>query len=619
MTRDMVALKRQIEEVAFSGPSTMPTASGDGGGSTRQTPPGRMPLFKGVVEAERQPDFARGDWLIDDFGTKIPRLTPMIAHDVYARWVEYRILEPLVDRDPDTLDYIPHLAESWTTKDNSEAWEAYVKPLRAKGMTDEQIGKHVKDTPDAPSSAEFTFRLRRNVTFSDGRPLTADDVVFTLEWLMNPEINAAHLRAYFENFRWAKANGSHEVTVAITRPYFASFENIGGIGILSKAFYSRFKPQEFNERTGLMIGTGPYRLIDPEGWKPGMPIELLRNERYWGVPPTFNKIIFRETTEDAPMMTSFLNGDLDLFTCQPDQYVAMMADERVKKVAKNYQYPSPFRGYTYIGWNQRRKGEGGKEEPTAFADRRVRLAMTHLIDRERIIRDIYHGLGAVASGPFFPKGPQANPAVKPWPFDPAKGKALLADAGYADRDGDGTIEGPDGRPFRFKLAYPSGLEMYNRMGLFLKDGFKVAGITMDPDPTEWSVLTDRLKKGQFEACTLGWGGVLESDPYQIFHSAQIKDQGDNRTAYSNPKLDALIDKARVTFDDPARMKIWHEVHQILHEDQPYTFMVNRPELQFVVNRIANVKTTKLGLNYERMMTNPNPWYVPQNLQRYTKD
>jgi peptide/nickel transport system substrate-binding protein len=141
---------------------------------------------------------------------------------------------------------------------------------------------------------------------------------------------------------------------------------------------------------------------------------------------------------------------------------------------------------------------------------------------------------------------------------------------------------------------------------------------MEPDPVDWPVLIDRIERGQYDASALGWGGVVETDPHQIFHSSQIADQGDNRTHYINKELDAAIEEARRTVDDEKRMKLWNRIHEILHEDQPYTFMFNRPSLVFINGRIKNVAVTKLGLNYLRLYPNPVPWYVPKSQQKYTR-
>ena len=608
LTRDLVAIRNQIAQGGFASAGTTRPAG---------TAAAELEVFTPVVEAAEKPDFAPGDWLVDNFGTKLGKLTPLVSTDIYQAWVEARVMEPLATRDLNTLEWLPVLAESWETKDNSAEWNKYVQPWRDEGLTPDQISKRVQTDPKAPLALEITFKLRRGVVFSDGTPFTADDVVYTFDLARNPDVNAPRVRAYLEKLKSVEAKGPHEVIFRFNEPYFSNFETVAGSSILSKAFYSRFTPQQINDRTGLLIGTGPYKLEDPENWSPGKPLQLIRNERYWGVPSAFARLIFREIEDESAEMVMFGNGELDILGCTPEQYEKLLKDERIVKMSRNFKYTSPLNGYSYIGWNQQR-GTGDKATKTAFADKRVRQAMTMLIDRERIAKEVYLGYASVASGPFSPNGPQAAPDVKPLPYDEAKAKSLLAQAGYADKNRDGVIDAPNGQPFRFKLSYPSGSATYQRVVLFLKDSFARAGITMEPDPLDFPVLLDKIKRGDFDASTLGWGGVIESDPYQIFHSAQIKDQGDNRTHYVNPVLDETIEKARLTIDDDQRMKLWHEVHRILHEDQPYTFLFNSPSLVFINGRIQNVEPTTIGLNYVRLYPNPNPWYVPQKMQKYTQ-
>lgn len=607
LTRDIVSIKRQLAQ------GVVGLAPGAGPGAA----PEALEVFEPLVAAEEKPDFARGDWLVDNFGTKVGKLTPLVSTDVYQAWVEARVMEPLATRDIQTLEWIPVLAESWEVTDNSKQWNEYVQPWRDQGMTPDQISQRIKGDEKAPVALEITFRLRRGVSFSDGAPFTADDVVFTFDLARHPDVNAPRVRAYLEKLRSVEAKGSHEVVFKFNEPYFLNFETAASSSILSKAFYSRFKPQEINDRTGLLIGTGAYKLEDPENWSPGKPVELVRNDRYWGLPGTFNRLIWREIEDESAEMVMFGNGELDILGCTPEQYEKLLKDERILKMSQNMKYSSPLNGYSYIGWNQRR-GSGADATKTAFADERVRQAMTLLIDRERIAREVFLGYATVASGPFSPGGPQAAPDLKPLPYDEQLAKSLLKQAGYADTNGDGVIDGPNGRPFRFKLSYPSGSATYQRVVLFLKDSFARAGITMEPDPLDFPVLLDKIKRGDFDACTLGWGGVIESDPYQIFHSSQIKDQGDNRTHYVNRELDALIETARMTIDDEARMKLWHDVHRILHKDQPYTFLFNSPSLVFINGRIQNVEPSKVGLNYVRLYPNPIPWFVPEAQQKYTQ-
>jgi peptide/nickel transport system substrate-binding protein len=173
------------------------------------------------------------------------------------------------------------------------------------------------------------------------------------------------------------------------------------------------------------------------------------------------------------------------------------------------------------------------------------------------------------------------------------------------------LEGKDGRPLAFKLTYPANSDTFNRIVLFLKDTYARAGVVIEPEPLEWSVLLKRIENRDLEAMSLGWTGGIESDPYQIFHSSQIQGVGDNTVSYSNPELDRLIEKARTTVDEEQRMPLWHQVHCILHEDQPYTFLFTRDTLAFYDRRIYNIQQTTTGLSPLR------EWYVPANQVKWT--
>jgi peptide/nickel transport system substrate-binding protein len=569
-TRELASLRRTVASGGFAARSS--------GGATTGPAAGSDP-FPHIRAAQQNPDYALGDWFVDNFPVKVRKLTPLLAGDQYQTIVESRVIEWLLYIDPFTLEPIPLLAESYDVSKD--------------GLT-------------------ITFNLRRGVTFSDGQPFTADDVVFTFGWMMNPAVAAPRQRAYYENVESVTKVNDHEVVFKFKRPYYNSLELAGGMGIMPKHFYSKYPPEKFNEQLGMLMGTGPYMLRDPEAWRPGDRIELVRNERYWGEPGPFNRIVYNEVTEEVAALTMFRNGELDRFGAQPDEYVELLKDPKILERTNHFEVQSPLSGYGYIAWNQQRNGK-----PTMFADKRVRQAMTMLVDRERICKEVFLGYATVATGPFEPGSPQADPTIKPWPYDPAAAKKLLAAAGFEDRNRDGVIEGADGAPFRFRLTYPSSSKLYDRAMYLVKDTLAAAGVAMELDPVDWPILQTRLENRDFDAMSLRWGGgSVEGDITQMFHSSQTKDNGDNYPSYINPELDKLIDQAKTTVDKAKRLPMWQACHRILHEDQPYTFLTNQLALSFYDKRIQNIKPSQLGLNFVSFYVMPIPWYVPAPLQKY---
>ena len=541
--------------------------------------PAAAPAFARALSATRQPDYASGDWLVRAFGVGLKTITPLVSQDAYASDVQGYVQETLIARNPETLEWEGLIARSWDISED--------------GLT-------------------ITFRLRDGVNFSDGRPLTADDVAFTFAFIMNEAIAAPRYRAYLKKIESVEATSTLEVRFQYREPYFNALALAGGIEVMPRHFYEPYldDPTAFNESKGLLLGSGPYRLADPKSWTPDLGlVELERNPRYWGpAAPSFDRILWKVIENDSARLTTFRNRDIDSYGARPREYRGLLDDEALRAQARNFEFMNAVAGYSYIGWNQRRNGE-----PTRFADRRVRQAMTWLTDRDRIIDEIMLGYAEPALSPFSPRSPQHDPAIEPRAFDPEKAKALLAEAGYLDRDGDGVLEDEAGAPFEFELVYFQDNEDTQRMVLFLKDLYARAGVHLKPLPAEWPVMLDLMNERNYDAITLGWTSGVETDVYQMFHGSQTEDGGDNFIHFEHAEFDALVDQARATVREEERMPLWQAVERIFHEEQPYTFLMRRKTLAFVDRRLENLEITKLGLNLSSV---PVEIYTPSAAQRY---
>lgn len=539
------------------------------------------PAFKRAYAATQLAKYAEGDWLVQAFGLNLKTITPLVSTDAYASDVQSYVLESLLSRDPETLEWQGLIAKSWQISDD--------------GLT-------------------FTFQLRDDVTFSDGKPVTADDVAFSFQFIMDPRIDAPRERAYYEKIASVTATNPGEVVFVFKEPYYDALALAGGLSIFAKHFYEPYlaTPNDFNQSKGLLLGSGPYRLKDPKSWTPDAGIiELERSPRYWApVRPPFQRLLWKVISNDSARLTTYRNGDIDAYSARPVEYKALLDDPSVTSKSQSFEYHSPTAGYNYIAWNQVRNGK-----PTRFADKRVRQALGYLTDRQRIVDEIFLGYAEPAASPFNPRGKQHAPDVQPLSFDLVKAQTLLKEVGYEDRNGDGVLEDQQGQIFSFELVYFQDSEDTKRMVLLLKDLYARVGIELVPKPSEWAVMIDLLKNRDLDAITLGWTGSVESDIYQIFHSNQIGDGGDNFISYQNPRLDELIVQARATVDESERMPLWQECERILAEDQPYAFLTRRKSLVFIDSRYANISMTKLGLNFGSV---PLEIFVPRALQKYAQ-
>lgn len=509
-----------------------------------------------------------GDWLVWAMRVEPKTMNQInVDSDIYSRWITFNnIFEPLMAYDFDEVKLKPHLAESYEVSDNG---------------------------------LEITFRLRNDIHFSDGVPLTADDVIFTYNTIMNPNVDAANIASLYIDIDRVEKINDRVVKFYMKRPYFKALEvcSFWDIGIYPKHIYQYNDAREFNQRVSQPVGSGPYIF---EKWDSGKQIVLRRNENYWGAKPKIRKVVYKFITNPIAAIQALRAHQVDLVVIHdPGQFADLVSDKEFSEQFNCMPYWANGDPFYFIGWN---------EATPFFSDVRVRQAMTMAINRELIASKLLKGYGEIVTGPYFIKGTQNDPNIKPWPYDPQRARQLLEQAGWVDSDGDGIRE-KNGVKFRFKFLFAAGDSLYTPLSTLLKDELAEVGVEVIPDPMEWSVLLPKLSQRQFESMVMGWGGDIVEDNYQILHSSQVGNGGANYCGFRNAEADSLLELTRRTLDSQKRDIICHQIHEIVHEQQPFTFLYSRPIFREVDKRFKNVKIHKLGLNYLE-------WYVPKDEQRY---
>jgi peptide/nickel transport system substrate-binding protein len=292
-------------------------------------------------------------------------------------------------------------------------------------------------------------------------------------------------------------------------------------------------------------------------------------------------------------------GDLDLSGLTPIQWERQSNTKVFKDNFKKHKYFRP--NYSFIGWNMKKP---------FFSDKRVRTAMTHMLNRQEILDKILLALGAIVTNPFYINSPEYDKSIKPLDYSPETAIKLLDEAGWTDSNKDG-IRDKDGVKFEFEFLLPSGSDTSEKIATVLKEELDKVGIVMNIRKTEWAVFTTRLNERKFDAVTLAWSMGVESDPYQIWSSTQST-TGSNFVGFENERADQLISEARQEFNKEERIKLYREFAEIIHEQQPYTFLFCSMSTVAVSNRFRNVEVYPLGLD-------PLRWYVPKALQKYGTD
>lgn len=509
-----------------------------------------------------------GDWIVSRLPVEPAHLNLLLdTSDAYAQRVANGpVFQTLLDRDNVTLELIPVLAESYEI---------------------------------APDHLTYTFKIRKDAMFSDGVPVTAKDVKFSLDTIMNPANETADLRNYFQDIDKAELLDDYTIKFTCKRVYFKHLESIGSLPVYPEHIYSQgtFNTHSNNRAP---IGSGPY-LFD--SWETNQQIVLKRNPNYWNKEkaPYIDRVVWKVITDDDISLQALERKDLDVMALLPRQWVNQGKSPQFEAMFDKYttwSRPGYLGNMSYIAWNLRKP---------QFEDKRVRQALTMLLDRETILETIFYGLGQVVSGPEISTVAEYDKSIQPWPFDPERAKQLLAEAGWTDTDKDGILD-KDGKPFTFEFMFPSGSQETEQMITVYQEELKRAGIEMKILQREWATFLENVTKRAFDAITLSWAIPVDSDPYQVWHSSQTE-KGSNYPGFANAEVDKLLEDIRLEFDRSKRIPMFHRFHAILHDEQPYTFLFNFQSLYAVDKRYRNVTMYPLGFDLRE-------WWTPLAQQRY---
>lgn len=516
--------------------------------------------------------YAPGGTFTEIFEGNPPKYVPFISVDVYGRRVVELVCDFLADYDPKTLQLRGVLAEAWQMD---------------------------------PGGMWLRVKIRDSAAFSDGKPVTAEDVRWTFhEYVMNREIDCEADRSIL-SASISKVDvvsdqpGARVVEFTFLQRAAFNLRDALRFYILPKHFYSQFTPQQLNQATSLLMGSGLFKqkLLDPsDQWRQGSPFSLIRNDSHWaGLRAPLDELRFIIVQIDQSRLVAYKNGDGDMMLATSEQFDRERRDPSWAAKNQSLNWVNMRTGYGFIAWQcGPRGGPGGKLTP--FADKRVRQAMTYLIDRPRLLDEVSFGIGRLAHGPLAPTSPQSNKALKPYPHDLAKARELLAAAGWKDADRDGVLEDAQGRKFEFEYTLTTGNASAEKIANHVVEQCAKVGITCKLRFLDWAVYIQTLKNRDFDAITLAWQlSSPETDPLQIFHRSSIQGGGDNFVQWDNQQASDLIDAARREVDAAKRMPLWHQFEAVWHDEQPYTLLWWRPWLRFVKADVGNVQTYSKGL------------------------
>ena len=400
---------------------------------------------------------------------------------------------------------------------------------------------------ETPDDTTYVFSLRKGVKFHDGSEFTAEDVKFTIESIMNPDLKSPKAAAY-EKVKRIEILDPYTIKFTLKEVYSPFLVEMTQ-PILSK---KATEAQEGKQFTSSLIGTGAFKLTE---WMPDQQMVFEANPDYFEGAPRLKKVVLKIIPDDTVRFLELKQGGIDLVqnAIQPD----MVAVAEKTKGLKVVQSESSV--IYYLGFNLK--------DPI-LSNVKVRQAIAHAIDRTTIVEHLLKAQASLATGLLSPSNWAYEPNVTTYDYNVEKAKALLDEAGYPDPDGDGP------QP-RFKISYKTstaGLRIH--LGEVLQDQFKQIGVEISEIQTyEWAKFYEDIKAGNFQIFTLRWVGITEPDIlYSIFHSQMMPPDGRNRGYYKNPKVDELLEQGRHEVTVEGRKKIYSELQKILADDLPYIYL-----------------------------------------------
>lgn len=484
-------------------------------------------------------------------------LNPILLTESSSSTVLRYVYESLLERDFDTLELKPRLASGWEV------------------------------TPD---HLTYTFTIREGVKWHDGAPFTAGDVIYSFERVRDPKVDAAQKRSYFADVVSVKKIDEKTVQFKYRKPYFKALEICGGVPIVPKHIFDDGADFNTHPANRKPIGTGPFRF---KSWETGTLVTLQKNPDYWGEAPAITGLVFKIVPSANVSLQLLKKGALDLAGLRAIQWKRQASTPSFQKQFDKYRFWLP--NYSFIGWNLQRP---------LFDDRRVRIAMTMLLDRKTILKELLFGQGEVVSGNFYRFGDAYDQSIEPYPYDPPRALGLLDEAGWIDHDGDG-IRDRDGVPFSFTFLYPAGSRFNQSIGLIMREDLLRAGIEMNLLGLEWVAFLKLVHDRKFDAVSLAWVTPFDEDPYGLWHSSQAE-KGSNLVGFKNAGADRLIEAGRIEFDKAKRMEIYKKLHRLIHEEEPYTFLFTNPSLIAVQKRFTDVKAYRAGMDILEWGVKPWP-------------
>lgn len=493
--------------------------------------------------------------LINAMSAEPSNLIAMIAGDAASSAISSKIFNSLIKYD-DVLNYAPDIAESW------------------------KISKDQKT---------ITFKLKKGLVWSDNKPITSKDVMFTWKLITNPKTRTPYASDYL---LVKKASTPDDFTFEVTYEdnYAPALDTWASLNILPQHI---LKDEDINNTyfSREPLGSNYYKLSD---WISGQQITLESNNNSILGEAKISRLTSRIIPDTSSQFLELTANNIDLMNINPIQYKRVFPS-KPKLQKKINLFKELGNGYTYLGFNLKR---------APFNDIRVRQAINYAIDKNEIIKGVLLGLGEPISSPYKPGTRWNNPDISPYPFSTQKALKLLKNAGYL-LNKQGQLA-KDGKILKFEIVTNQNKQR-EMTAVLIQRRLKEIGIDVKIRVIEWASFVNRfIKTGDFDAVVLGWSLSLDPDQFNIWHSSQQKPGQFNFLGYENKQVDRLLEQGRRELNLNKREKIYHNFSKLLLEDSPIVYLFAGYGLTAVNKRIKGIQNPPPAAG---IYHNSHDWYI----------
>lgn len=482
----------------------------------------------------------------------------------------------------------------------NELVHGYLMILDEKLQWRPSVAESVQFSPD---NKTITYKLRKDVKFHDGQPLTAKDVAFSFKVMLDPKYKGVRTSTFLpilgaKDYREGKAQdvagikviNDYEISFTMNEPSASMLTFLNSYSILPSHLFKDAKIDELDKHpnTAKPVGAGPFKFNE---YKTDQYIELVRNENYFLGKPKLEKVIWKIITNQDTQVAQLKTGEIDFAEIRPSDVQVVEGFPNVKQIE------SPDFGYQYVNINHRHE---------FLKDVRVRQAIAYAINRQGIVDKLLLKKGGLMNSHMPPVSWAYDAAsLNAYPYDAAKAKALLADAGFKP-GADGVLE-KNGKKFEISLKFPAGNKVREQSAPLIQDNLKEVGIKVNlVGPMDFPTMSDEVNKQfKFDLALIGWSLSTDPDASVIWS----KDSSWGKvTGWVNPKNEELLKKGASVLKIEERKPIYVEWAKLLNTELPYVFLYSNTRLYAVNKRVQNFQYD----SFRRTTINAHEWWVPKS-------